>query len=129
GDGSTGIRKESAQLPGIEWLQYGEVSSNQTHIPGLRDQRVPHPNKITVPAMGFVVDRKMISMMWDPRQLWDGENDRPSAIFDSPNRTHGQANHLIGLFLPSVPQWVQESTFKAKEPYDLLPGKRLELSF
>jgi hypothetical protein len=129
GDGSTGIRKDSAQLPGIEWLGYDDVSSNQSHIPGLRDQRVPHPNKITVPALGFVVDGKMISIMWNPRQLWDGENDRPSAVFDSPNRTYGQANHLIGLFVPSVPQWVQESTFKAKEPYDLLPGKRLELSF
>ena len=131
GDGSTGLRKDSAQLPGIEWLQDGEVSSDHSNIPELRDERVPHPNEITVPVMGFVTDGKMVGLMWDPLQRWDGVNDRPSVFFDSPNRTLGQANHLIGLFLPSIPKWVDERTFEARSPYTLKPhqGLRLQFSF
>ena len=129
GDGTTGSRKDSAQFPGIEWLENNEVSSNQSNIPGLRDQRIPHPNKITVPAMGVVVDRKMIGIMWDPLQRWDGENDRPTAIFDSPNRTYGLANHLMGLFLPSIPKWVPQYQQKANPPYVLKPETKLTLQF
>jgi hypothetical protein len=129
GDGSTGLRKDSAQFPGIEWLQDGEVSSDHSNIPELRDERVPHPNKITVPVMGIVTDRKMVGIMWDPLQRWDGVNDRPSVFFDSPNRTLGQANHLIGLFLPSIPKWVDERTLKARLSYTLDPGHTLRLRF
>jgi hypothetical protein len=129
GDGSTGISKQSAQLPGIEWLQNSEASSDHSDIPGLRDQRVPHPNKITVPVMGFVIDGKMVGLMWDPLQQWDSVNDRPAAFFDSPNRTLGQANHLAGLFLPSIPRWVDEHTFKARVHYNLKPGRALSLNF
>ncbi len=129
GDGSSGLEKDSAQRPGIDWLIGEEKSSDQSNIVGLRDQRVPHPNKLTVPVMGFVVDRKMVGLTWDPLQKWDGRYDRPSALFDSPNRTHGQANHLAGLFLPSIPDWVEQYKLKATTPYPLEPGKEIRLQF
>ena len=129
GDGRTGAEKDSAHLPGIEWVSAEETSSAHSHIAGLQDQRVPHPNKITVPLMAVISGGKMLAVEWDPLQKWDGVHDRPSLMFDSPNRTYGEANHLMGLFLPSIPEWVDQYAFKARNPYPMIPGTPLRLTF
>jgi hypothetical protein len=129
GDGGMGTEKDSAHLPGIEWVSAEETSSAHSHIPGLQDQRVPHPNKITVPLMAVISSGKMLAVEWDPLQKWDGIHDRPSLMFDSPNRTYGEANHLMGLFLPSIPEWVDQYAFQARRPYPLIPGTPLRLAF
>jgi hypothetical protein len=129
GDGAAGAKKESAHLPGIEWVSADETSSDHSHIPGLRDQHVPHPNKITIPLMAVVSGGKMLAVEWDPLQKWDGVHDRPSVVFDSPNRTYGEANQLMGLFLPSIPEGVDQYTFETRKPYPLIPGTPLRLTF
>jgi hypothetical protein len=62
-----------------------------------------------------------IALFWDPFQRWDGEHAFPSARLASPNFDYGMANHRLGLFLPSTPEYVAESAHRAKEAY-LLPA-------
>jgi hypothetical protein len=46
-------------------------------------------------------------MFWDVRQQWDGKRDQPSVVFASPDRFENQRSHLVGLFVPSVPEFVE----------------------
>ena len=55
--------------------------------------------------MAFSRDNAALALYWDCMQKWDGANDRPAAVFASPNFIERQDNHLMGLFLPSVPNW------------------------
>jgi hypothetical protein len=66
--------------------------------------------------------------MWNPLQKWDGEHALPSARFASPNFDEGMRNHRMGLFLPSVPDFVPENSDRAAHPFDLEAGKTLTLS-
>jgi len=63
----------------------------------------------------------LVSVMWDARQEWRPGVDRPSAMFASPNWLEGQDNHLLELFLPSIPKWVPENADRATTPYLLAP--------
>ncbi|MEM0011256.1 MAG: hypothetical protein QXT84_06145, partial [Candidatus Bathyarchaeia archaeon] len=49
------------------------------------------------------------------------------AVFASPDWFEGRNAHLMGLFLPSVPQWVKENERIASKPYELAKGKTLKL--
>src|SRR5262249_4278557 len=71
--------------------------------PASMERFVPHPNKVTVPVMAVTTKRRLIGLAWDPLQKWDGIRTRPSAFFASPNWLDGQNNHLMGLFVPAVP--------------------------
>jgi len=79
--------------------------------------------------MAIIHRDQMIGLMWDPSQKWDGVHDRPSTVFSSPNWLQGGNNHLMGLFLPSVPQWVNENTLLASTPYTLQPDKAINFKF
>jgi hypothetical protein len=63
-------------------------------------------------------------MAWDMMQPWDGAN-RPAAVFASPNFLEHQDNHLMQLFVPSIPEWTDENHLMADRPYELRPGKPL----
>ena len=131
GEGSFGDTKAEAILPGLEWLEKDEWSSSDLDIAkGHKDQvrYVPHPNKITIPAMGVYHDGVCVGLLWDAKQKWDGVHDKPSAVFASPNYFEGHNNHLMGLFLPSVPEWVKENERQAASPYKLKPNQPLTLT-
>ena len=65
--------------------------------------------------------------MWDAMQKWDGEHFVPSARFASPNFKDKQDNHLMGLFLPSIPEFVPENGDRAAKPYPLKANKKITL--
>lgn len=131
GERSFAGNKSEAIFPGLEWLEKEEWSSSDLDIAKDHKDRlryVPHPNKITIPAMGVFHDGVCVGLLWDARQKWDGVHDRPSAVFASPNYFEGHNNHLMGLFLPSVPEWVKENERQAATPYELKPNQPLTLT-
>ncbi|MGB9607363.1 MAG: hypothetical protein ACPL7E_02385, partial [bacterium] len=131
GEGSFGEGKEEALFPGLEWLVDGERSSSSLDISENHPDRiryVPHPNKITIPLMSVYNKGLSLALLWDAYQKWDGINDRPSAVFASPDWFEGRNAHLMGLFLPSVPEWVKENERLAEKPYLLPKGKSLKLT-
>lgn len=121
GEGGFGKRKQEAVFPGLEWLVNDEVSSSDLDIARDHPDRVryvPHPHKITVPAIGVHVGGLTVGLLWDVHQKWDGQHDRPAVVFASPDSFEGRNAHLMGLFLPSVPQWVPENRREASRPYE-----------
>ena len=117
GEGTFGATKDDGLFCGLEWLVGDEVSSSNLdmHDPDYYVRFVPHPNKITVPLMAISRSNAAIALYWDCLQKWDGTNDRPAAVFASPNFIEGQANHLMGLFLPSVPDWVSSEFARSRQ--------------
>jgi len=130
GEGTFGSRKDDGLFCGLEWLVGDERSSTNLdmHDPDYYVRFVPHPNKITVPLMAFSSSNAALALYWDCLQKWDATNDRPAAVFASPNFIEGQENNLMGLFLPSVPGWVSPNTLDAATtPYPFKRGKPLRL--
>ena len=120
GEGTFGTRKEDALFCGLEWLVGDEASSSNLdmHDPNYYVRFVPHPNKVTVPLMALRKAGAALALYWDCLQRWDGVNTRPAAVFAVPNFIEAQENNLMGLFLPSVPEWVGENRLEAAErPY------------
>jgi hypothetical protein len=127
----TGAARRDGLFPGLEWLVADEESSSdldiaQDHADRLR--YVPHPNKVTIPLMSLRTDDGLVALLWDPHQKWDGERDRPAAVFATPDRFEGRASHLMGLALPSVPEFIPENQREAQRPYPLRPGRSLTLT-
>ena len=124
------LQRDEAVFPGLEWLVDDEVSSSALDIaedhPD-RVRRVVHPNMITIPAIGIHGDGGTVGLLWDIHQKWDGQRDRPSAIFASPDRFGHQRSHLAGLFLPAVPEFVEPNTCEATKPYPLEAGGSLRI--
>ncbi|MDP7248874.1 MAG: hypothetical protein QGF00_04685 [Planctomycetota bacterium] len=130
GEGSSGMNKSEAVLPGLEWLVADEFSSNSLDIAQGHEHQlryVPHPNMITVPAMAVCSQGAAVGMLWDVHQKWHGQEDRPSPVFASPDRFNGRNAHLIGLMAPTVPEWVPVNKRAADKPYELKAGQKLEL--
>ncbi len=130
GERAFGRTKQNAIFPGLEWLEDGEVSSSALDIAPDHPHRiryVPHPNMVTIPAMGVKAKEGVVGLLWDARQVWDGQHDRPAAVFASPDYFEGYNSHLMGLFLPSVPDWVEVNGREAATPYPLKAGKKLTL--
>ena len=125
------VDRDEAVLPGLEWLVDDEVSSSTLDIAqGHPDQvrYVVHPNMVTIPAVGIHGKRGTVGLLWDIHQKWDGQRDRPSLVFASPDRFENQRSHLVGLFLPSVPGFVEVNQREAVAPYPLEPHKPLRLT-
>jgi hypothetical protein len=110
GDGAFGARKDFALFPGLEFLESNEPSSSaRDAAPPINLRLVPHPYKITIPLMAVENERCLVGLIWNPLLKWDDEHDMLSAIFASPNFYERQDNHLIGLFLPTVSDWIPEN--------------------
>lgn len=129
GEGSFGGKKHDAQFCGLEWLDSDETSSSNTtcHKPSEYIRYVPRPTKVTIPLMAVSHDGCAIGLAWDCLQEWDGRLMYPSAVFASPNSLEGRDNHMMGLFLPSIPEYVQENGLEATKPYPFAAGKPLKL--
>lgn len=128
GEGAFGDQQDVALFPGVEYLTAGERSSSTLDVaPPMNVRWAPHPNTITVPSMAIERAGATVGLMWDPLQKWDGEHDRPTAVFASPNFVEGRANHLLGLCLPAIPDWLKPNQLVAEKPYELAAGKKLTL--
>ncbi|MHB8974612.1 MAG: hypothetical protein ACYC3X_29665 [Pirellulaceae bacterium] len=129
GEGSFGEQQDLALFPGSEYMETGERSSSTLDIAAPLNVRfAPHPNTVTVPSMAAEKDGCIVGLMWDPLQKWDGQHDRPTAVFASPNFIEGHANHLLGLCLPSIPDYLEPNKLLAKAAYELKPSAKLVLS-
>ncbi|UCH36562.1 MAG: hypothetical protein JSV65_09470 [Armatimonadota bacterium] len=129
GDGTFDGEQAEGLFAGLEWLVEGEKSSSTLDIAPPGNVRfAPHPNRITMPLMAIgAPEGGVVGMMWDVTQKWDGEHDRPTAVFASPNFLDNQDNHLMQLFAPSIPEWTDENHLVADRPYELQPGKPLTI--
>ena len=85
------------------------------------------PYKITVPVMAVEMQKSLVGIIWNPLDAWDGENQMLSAIFASPNWHQHQKNHALGVFLPTIPAWVQENYTEASIPYPLMPDRPVSI--
>ncbi len=124
------LHRDEAVFPGLEWLVGDEVSSSALDIAEEHPDRVrfaPHPNYVTVPAMGVHGASGTVGLLWDVHQRWDGRRDRPRAVFASPGRFHGQRAHLMALSLPTVPEFFAPSQALAQKPYRVEPAGPLVL--
>ena len=129
GDGEFGRGKNTALLPGLEYLEGDERSSDTVGvIPPYHERWNPHPYKITVPMMAVAHDGLCGAMFWDPHQQYDGEHRYPSVRFASPNRLDRQDNHLLALFVPSVLDGLSENAGQLDKPMAVPAGTRLSLS-
>ena len=130
GHKSTREKKTAAIFPGLEFLEDDEPSSNtRDAAPPLNNRLVPHPYKITIPVMAVEIQKSVVGVTWDPMHCWDGEAQSLSATFASPNWYHHERNHLMGLFIPTIPEWVKENTLVAEKPYTLKPDRPINMDF
>ena len=120
GDATFGERKTAALFPGLEFLEGDELSSSSRDVaPPNNNRLVPHPYKITIPLMAVEHKKTLVGLVWDALEPWDGERNMLSAAFASPNWHTHQKNHLMGLFVPTIPDWVEENQLAAATPYPL----------
>ncbi len=125
------VDRWEAIFPGLEWLVDDELSSDSLDIAEDHPDRiryVPHPQKITVPAVSFCGSYGSLGYLWDVHQKWDGYRDRPACVFASPDRFANHRAHLVGLMVPSVPEFVPENHRVAEKPYRWQEGQTLRLS-
>ncbi|MFW6162236.1 MAG: hypothetical protein ACODAJ_05660, partial [Planctomycetota bacterium] len=125
------LDREQAVYPGLEWLVDDEVSSSALDIQPQHPHRmryVVHPNFVTIPAIALRAERGVVGLLWDVHQRWDGERDCPSCAFASPDRFRHRRAHLAGLFLPTVPDYVEPNAREASVPYRLEPDRPLRLT-
>ena len=128
GQGRNPEKKTAALFPGLEFLESDEHSSStRDAAPPLNNRLVPHPYKITVPVMAVEMQKSVVGIIWNPLDTWDGENQMLSAIFASPNWHQYQKNHALGVFLPTIPEWVQENHTEASIPYPLISSRPLSI--
>ena len=124
GDGSFGGEQDQALFPGLEWLVAREKSSGTLDIAPPGNLRfAPHPNRVTVPLMAVAAPTGgIVGLMWDAEQQWQTPYQRPTAVFASPNFLDHQDNHLMQLFVPSIPEWTDENNLIANRPYRGIPS-------
>jgi len=128
GEGSFGSAKTQALFGGLEYLEAGEKSSSDRDmVPAIANRYAPHPYKVCMPVMAMEADNCLVGLMWDQLQKWDGERYTLSARFASPNWKDAQENHLLGLFLPTIPDFVPENSDRATKPYPLKAHQNLRL--
>lgn len=128
GEGGAGAAKTQALFPGLEYLEDGERSSStRDAAPPINLRLVPHPYKVTVPLMAVEQGGAVAGLLWNQAAKWDGQHQCLSAIFASPNWRDGQNNHLMGLFLPAGPDFMDENQTEAARPYRMLPGQRISM--
>ena len=128
GQGRNREKKTAALFPGLEFLESDERSSSpRDAAPPLDNRLVPHPCKITVPILAVEMQKTLVGIIWNPLETWDGENQMLSAIFASPNWHQHQKNHALGVFLPTIPTWVQENQTEASIPYPLTASQPVSI--
>ncbi|MDY0166568.1 MAG: hypothetical protein RBS80_08485 [Thermoguttaceae bacterium] len=109
GLGTFGEAKTQAVLPGVEYLE-DEPSSSEADVRGPNaDRRIVENHKLCFPMMSVVAKGRYVGLIWDC-------NDRPAAVFDSPDRVFRSGSHLMGLWLPGVGEGRLENELEAFRP-------------
>ena len=86
GAGSFGESKTQAMFAGLEYLGENEPSSSEKDIVGPQSKRqVPDSVKMTFPLMTVCSDNRYVALAWK-------QDDRFSAVFDSPDRLFQSAD-------------------------------------
>lgn len=131
GEGSFGVDKADAILPGVEWLEGDEWSSGTDWFKDPWALRVvPHPFKVGIPLMALSHAGDCIGLAWDPNQKATGwfnyRKHRPQPVFASPNFIDRRNNHLMGLMVPDVETDSQENQVYMDPPIELHMEQRVE---
>lgn len=96
GVGSFGERKGQGLFAGLEYLE-DEPSSSEADLVGPAARRqVPDSLKITFPLMAIQQGGCYAGLAWHK----NGNSDRFSALFDSPDRLFRSGGHVMGLLFP-----------------------------
>ncbi len=136
GEGApAGTRRLDALFPGLEWLVEGEESSSALDIAPDHPHRlrvVPPPHMVTIPLMAVrlappVGERALVALLWDHLEPYCGKLNRPSAVFASPDRFAGHASSLLGLFAPSMPEYIEANQREARVPLAVKGGEPVRL--
>lgn len=127
-----GDARQDAIVPGLEWLVDGEESSSALDFRPEHPDRVrcvPHPYKVTVPAVGMKLGDSVLGLLWDvPGEQALPEGLGPaSVVFSSPNRLQGPDNHLVGLMLPGAGIGMPENAMRAERPIPVGGGLTITL--
>ncbi len=131
-----GTQRLDAVFPGLEWLVEGEVSSSDLDIAPEHAHRiryVPHPHMVTVPMMcaRFATPDgpdATVSYAWDQLRPYARDLNRPSAVFASPDRFEGRRATTMGIFAPSMPEYIDANQRVAHTPLELAAGEAIELA-
>jgi hypothetical protein len=116
GDGAFGRSHAGALFAGLEYLAPGEASSSDRGVAWkIRDRRVPHPYKVTVPLMVAAGEQGLCGIAWDPNQRWDGRNPLPLARFEAPS-PDGADNLAMGISAPGFRRGLPENRLPAPLP-------------
>jgi len=126
GEGSFGGAKDSAVFPGIDYLDQEKSSNTIAVLPPFHERSVPHPYKVTIPAITIEKDNDIMTFIWDPMSEWTRGQLHPSVLFDSPNR-EGYEHTIVGMFAPSIPYWVNENKTHAINAFPLAKGAEIKL--
>ncbi len=125
GEGSFGSDQDECLYPGLEWMETGEESSSALDIAATHPHRlryVAHPHMVTIPMMAVRRGKLCAGLLWHMRTSWaaganrpdlkpdESDVDRPSPVFASPDRFEGHASQVMGLFVPTVPAYVEPNT-------------------
>ncbi len=124
GEGSFGIDKDDAILPGVEWAIKDEWTSGTDWFKDPWAMKfVPHPNKVTMPVMAISHEGTAVSLSWDPTQVatrWFNYRAHvPQPVFASPNFIDRMNNQLMGLMVPDATIEGHENEIYAEIPLEL----------
>jgi len=124
GQGSFGIDKEDAILPGVDWAIDKEWTSGTDWFKDPWAKKfVPHPNKVTMPMMAISHEGTSISISWDPHQVatrwFNYRSHAPQPVFASPNFIDRMNNQLMGLMVPDASIEGHENEVYAEIPLEL----------
>lgn len=137
GEGAApGTRRLDAIFPGLEWLVEGEQSSSDLDIAANHPDRiryVPHPHYVTIPLMCARLapprgQATTVTLQWDHLSPYLPGHDRPSAAFASPDRFEARASTLMGIFAPSMPEYIAPNQRVAHTPLTVPAGQPVELA-
>ncbi len=129
GEGTTGVHKEAAQYPGIEYLDRDEPSSDpRDFAPVYADRSIPKMNDVAIPLMAVQTTEGVVGLLWDNTAEWLPGRKGLRGWFESPSRTHKEQNHLMALVIPSSRHDSEPNVVQATRALTLKPGERINVS-
>jgi len=113
GQGSFGVAKDEALMPGMDWVEGGEWSSGQCFWrEPWRNMSSPMRNKIAIPIMAVSHAGTAVSLAWDNNDChrsYTAQTRYNQPVFASPNYIERDDDHLLGLMYPSPVHDIREN--------------------